>query len=118
MPHVNDYVFPSSNGKSHIRSLSHKKEEFDKLCELEKPWTQHDLRRTARSLMARVGVDDPILEKALGHKLTGVHAVYNRYPYFDEMSEALQALADEIDRIIENEPADNVAPIGKRVVPK
>jgi hypothetical protein len=30
-------------------------------------WTVHDLRRTARSLMAEIGVADNIAEQVLGH---------------------------------------------------
>jgi hypothetical protein len=40
--------------------------------------------RSARSMMARIGVLDHIAESVLGHRLQGVQAIYNRYDYFAE----------------------------------
>ena len=52
-------------------------------------WTIHDLRRTARSLMARAGVRPDIAERVLGHAIAGVEGVYDRHTYTDEKAEAL-----------------------------
>ncbi len=41
------------------------------------PWTIHDLRRTARSLMSRAGVSSEHAERVLGHVIGGVEGVYN-----------------------------------------
>jgi integrase len=71
------------------------------------PWVVHDLRRTARSLLARAGVRPDICERVLGHAIPGVWGVYDRYSYEDEKTEALLKLSDLIERIIA--PADNVA---------
>jgi integrase len=38
-------------------------------------WSLHDLRRTARSLMSRAGVDSDHAERALGHIIGGVRGV-------------------------------------------
>jgi integrase len=56
-------------------------------------WTLHDLRRTARSLMAEADVAENVAERVLGHALRGVRRVYNRYDYADEKADALQRLA-------------------------
>jgi len=40
-------------------------------------WTHHDLRRTACSLMARVGVTDRVAEQVLGHAINGIEGIYN-----------------------------------------
>ena len=76
-------------------------------------WRLHDLRRTARSLMARAGVPDRHAEHVLGHKTGGVEGVYNRHRYVDEMRPAVEALAAQIERIV-NPPADVVVPMKKR----
>jgi integrase len=65
-------------------------------------WRLHDLRRTARTLMARAGVNDAVAEQALGHVLKGVAAVYNRHRYLDEMSKAYDALASLIESIVDD----------------
>jgi integrase len=77
-------------------------------------WTLHDLRRTARSLMARAGVVDRHAEHVLGHKTGGVEGVYNRHRYIEEMKFAVEALATQIDRIV-NPPEGTVVDLqGKR----
>lgn len=52
-------------------------------------FTVHDMRRTARTHMAALGVDRFVAERSLNHKVRDVEGVYNRYDYFDERKEAL-----------------------------
>ena len=47
-------------------------------------WTFHDLRRTAKTLMARAGVRPDISERVLGHVIAGVEGIYDRHSYADE----------------------------------
>jgi integrase len=63
-------------------------------------WTTHDLRRTARTLMARAGVDPDHAERALGHVIGGVQGVYNKHEYRDEKRAAFEALALQIECIL------------------
>ena len=53
------------------------------------PFTLHDLRRTARTHLAALGVRREVAERCLGHKIGGVEGTYNRHDYFDERREAL-----------------------------
>lgn len=59
-------------------------------------WTIHDLRRTAATHMARLGVDEIVVERVLGHRIGGVKAVYNRYRYIEEKRAALKLWAAEL----------------------
>ncbi|MCG5539457.1 site-specific integrase [Halorhodospira sp. 9622] len=54
-------------------------------------WTPHDLRRTARTGMARAGVDETVAELAIGHTRKGIVAVYDQHRYEDEKRRALEA---------------------------
>ena len=63
-------------------------------------WWIHDLRRTARTLMAAVGVADLTAELVLGHVQKGIQAVYNRHGYEDEKADALQKLVAKLNEII------------------
>jgi integrase len=67
-----------------------------------KPWRIHDLRRTAATMMAELGVLPHIIEAILnhvsGHK-GGVAGIYNRARYEGEMRGALAKWADHIDQI-------------------
>ena len=56
-------------------------------------WTFHDLRRTAASGMARLGVNLPVIEKVLNHtsgSFAGVVGVYQRYSFSEEKRIALE----------------------------
>jgi integrase len=74
------------------------------------PWVIHDLRRTAKSLMARAGVRPDVSERVLGHVIRGVEGIYDRHEYTQEKADALRKLAGLIAMIV-NPPADNVVRI-------
>lgn len=76
------------------------------------PFTIHDLRRTARTHLAALGIESHIAERCLNHAIKGVERVYNQYDYFDERKSALQKLANFIEAC-EAGKAWNVTPIRK-----
>jgi integrase len=112
----NEHVFPAARSRTkRFNSFSQRKYELDELVgAVVQPWRLHDLRRTARSLMAKAGVSREISERVLGHSPGGVEAVYDVYDYGQQKNDALQKLADEIGYILD--PASrpsNVVPIEK-----
>ena len=107
-PAVGGFIFPSS-AKIGLTSFARGKAAIDKAMPLPH-WTLHDLRRTARSLMARAGVRPDIAERVLGHVIAGVAGVYDRHDYEAEKRDALEALAAMVERIV-NPPAANVLPL-------
>jgi hypothetical protein len=116
-----DYVF-SFNGDTPINGWGRYKRRLDKamLAKLKeadpaatlKPWQQKDLRRTARTLMPRAGVDNDIAERCLAHVKPGVEGVYDRYSYLPQKKDAFAKLAAFVERIVN--PADNVVALPKR----
>lgn len=54
-----------------------------------KPFTLHDLRRTARTHLAALGIRGEVAERCLGHSLRGVEGTYDRHDYFVERRAAL-----------------------------
>jgi integrase len=72
-------------------------------------WRLHDLRRTARSLMSRAGVNTDHAERCLGHVIGGVRGTYDRHEYHREKKQAFDALAALIDYIVN--PTPNVVSI-------
>jgi integrase len=79
-------------------------------------WRLHDLRRTAASGMARLGVAVHVVEAILNHKtgaISGVAAVYNRHDYAAEKRAAAQAWANWLDSLID-ERSSNVVRLGGR----
>lgn len=59
-------------------------------------WSMHDLRRTCKTKMAELGVAPHVSEKILGHKLTGMLAIYDQYDYIPEQQEAAELWAQKI----------------------
>lgn len=63
------------------------------------PWHLHDLRRTAASGMARLGVSIAVVEKVLNHvsgTFAGIVGVYQRHDFADEKREALTLWAEHV----------------------
>ncbi|MCG6308701.1 tyrosine-type recombinase/integrase [Vibrio alginolyticus] len=71
---------------------SHKQPYPNMLCEIE-PFTLHDLRRTCRSLLAKLGTPEHIAERCVNHKVKGLVGIYDRHSYLDERREALDKLS-------------------------
>jgi integrase len=71
-------------------------------------WTPHDLRRTAATCMAELGVQPHIVEAVLnhvsGHK-GGVAGIYNRATYDKEKREALNLWAEHVMALVEGRKA-------------
>ncbi|MCL7421528.1 MAG: integrase arm-type DNA-binding domain-containing protein [Methylobacter sp.] len=75
-------------------------------------FTVHDLRRTAKTKMQELGVDEFISERCLNHKIIGMAGTYGRHDFFEERKKALQLWANYLDSC-ENGAAWNVTPIRK-----
>ncbi|KEP68009.1 integrase [Thioclava dalianensis] len=76
-------------------------------------WTFHDLRRTAATGMARLGIPVRVTEAVLNHVSGtggGIVAVYQRHDYADEKRKALNAWARLVREIVTGK-ADNVVRI-------
>ena len=71
-------------------------------------WTTHSLRKTARTLLSRIGIDKTIAEKCLGHIDGGIVGVYDHHEHKLEKRVAFEALAREIERITKGKPANVV----------
>jgi integrase len=106
------FVF-TSDGRSALGSFSRQKQRFDAACGVT-DWTIHDLRRTARSLMSRAGVSPDHAERCLGHVIGGVRETYDRHAYHTEKQRAFEALAAQIERIV-NPPQGDVVPLRGRL---
>ena len=96
------YVF-TADGIHGLGGLGRRKKLFDIACGVT-DWTLHDLRRTARSLMSRAGVPSDHAERCLGHVIGGVREVYDRHAYHREKQLAFEALAAQIERIVNPQP--------------
>ena len=62
--------------------------------------TPHDLRRTASSMMASIGVLRLVISKVLNHSESGITRPYDRHAYDDEKREALELWAGHLETIL------------------
>lgn len=80
-------------------------------------WTFHDLRRTAASGMARLGIHLPVIEKVLGHisgSFSGIVGVYQRHSFADEKRQALEVWGSFVSTQVAYRNADDVLELGVR----
>lgn len=72
------------------------------------PFVIHDLRRTFRTGLARLGVATEVAERCIAHSsgpsFEGVRGTYNRFGYPDEMQAAFEAWAVFVAKIVTPEP--------------
>lgn len=120
----------TTNGKTPVSGYSKAKSQLDeKITEVFKTaagedfkglphWTFHDLRRTAASGMAGIGIAPHVVEAVLNHRsgtIKGVAAVYNRYSYADEKAQALDAWARKLAGIVADKaPATNIIALSRK----
>jgi integrase len=107
LPRVGEYVFATRKDRP-VSGLSKAKARLDDLCGV-LDWRLHDLRRSVRTNLPRVGVDPDTAERVLGHRLQGVRAIYDRWSYADEKGAALRKWAALLASIVADEPANVVA---------
>lgn len=73
------------------------------------PWTIHDLRRTAATEMARLGVPRLTIGKVLNHADRSVTAIYDRHGYMDEKRYALETWASYLEGLVKPAEGNVVA---------
>ncbi len=108
-----DLLFPG-NGKTPVSGFSSAKARLDgrMLAALHvddggdgelTPWVLHDLRRTATTGMAQLGIAPHVADKVLNHTagtISGVAAIYNRFEYLDERKAALEAWGRRVEALV------------------
>jgi integrase len=64
-------------------------------------WTIHDLRRTARTGLGKIGVAPHVAELVINHVKGGVEAIYDRHRYEREIKQALALWGDYVLAVVE-----------------
>jgi integrase len=70
------------------------------------PFVNHDLRRTVRSHLSRLKVEEVAREAVLAHARPGIKGTYDLHDYLDEKREALQLWAARLRTIVEPPPSN------------
>lgn len=93
-----EYVFPSYGKTGHYTGSNDASLKIHELSGVDS-WTPHDIRRTSRTLLAELRVEEHVSELILNHSLKGIVAVYNQHQYTEEKREALEKLSKELGRV-------------------
>jgi integrase len=107
-----EFVFPSDRGTA-FTAWSYCKATLDAritkaLGRPLAPWRVHDLRRSTRSGLSRIGIRPDVAEAVLNHTKRGVLGTYDRYDFSREVQAALLAWAAHIEQLLTDSKPDRV----------
>lgn len=109
LPRLGEYVFSTTRGDRPISGYSKMKARLAQLAGFN-DWRIHDLRRSAATGMAQLGIPVSTISRILNHKEGGVTKIYNRYGYQDEKRRALDTWGRKVESLV-RPVADNVVPL-------
>ena len=105
-----DLIF-TTNGRTSVSGFSRVKQRLDDLMGAVPPWRIHDLRRTAATGMAAIGVLPHVVEAVLNHvsgAKASVAGTYNRCAYEPEKKVALERWAVHVSAIVTGDSSGGV----------
>jgi integrase len=118
MPRIGDTFVLTTDGKSAASNYSANRRRLDALLPANMPaWWLHDLRRTAASGMARLGINLPVIEKVLNHtsgSFAGIVGVYQRHDFADEKRRALERWGAHVADLVSGHHSQNVVRLEAR----
>jgi len=111
----------TTNGKTPIDCDTYLKDKLDEAIKAAghkpiKDWRPHDIRRTVRTNLSKLGIPSDIGERVMGHVIGGVRGVYDRHSFNDEKRRALTAWEGYLSRVIGRTGGDNVLTLRKEAV--
>jgi integrase len=116
------FVFTTTDGERPISGFSKGKRRIDKRVarltarisgEELAHWRFHDLRRTMRTRLSGLPVEDLVRELVIAHSRPGLHKVYDQHAYRDEKRRALDLWAGRLQLIVKP-PKSNVTPLRRK----
>ncbi|MGC2077317.1 MAG: integrase arm-type DNA-binding domain-containing protein [Xanthobacteraceae bacterium] len=118
LPRLGPHVFTGRSGRGVTGFTSGKNRLGAAMAEVSdgatiEKFILHDLRRTATSGIARLGIAPHVVDRILNHSsgvIRGVAAIYNRFEYQEERRAALAAWASYVTGLPTRPPAGHVTP--------
>jgi integrase len=96
------FVF-SRDGKRLIAGMSLVKSALDRASGL-RNWRIHDLRRTLRTNLGKLGIGEEVAERVIGHTRSKLVRTYDLHQYRSQKAQALQRWADFVAALVNAEP--------------
>jgi integrase len=114
------YVLSTTGGEKSISGFSRAKKVFDELLvkiiqesspvlkgkKAKEPpsfdsWRYHDIRRTMRTNLSALPIQDIVRELVISHTQKGLHKVYDQYAYLNEKRQALELWTSSLKEILQ-----------------
>jgi integrase len=100
-----DHLFTTTEGEKPVGGFSKAKARLDnlmtaELCSKPQPFVIHDVRRTVRTRLSELKVEERVAEMVIGHGKKGLSRIYDQHEYLDEMRGALQLWAARLRAIV------------------
>jgi integrase len=107
-----DFLFSATHGKTPVSGFGKTKQRIDALMPKgTPPFVIHDIRRTVRSRLSALRIEDHVAEMAIGHGRKGLARVYDQHKYAPEIKEALTQWQGVLRSIVS--PTDNVVSLSR-----
>jgi integrase len=100
-----DFIFTTTGGAKPVNGFSKAKARIDKLSGVS-GWVIHDLRRTVRTHLSALPVEDLVRELVIAHAKPRLHRVYDLHAYQNEKRHCLELWEKRLFSIIEPRPGD------------
>jgi integrase len=101
-----DLVF--GNGTGGYSGWSHSKAAFDEIVKLKDEWRLHDLRRTFRTGLGRLGIAPHVAEACLNHLPAKLVRTYDRHTYEAEKRQAVDRWSAHIKALLAGKSGSNI----------
>lgn len=113
LPRQGDYLFSSTGGMTPISGFSKFKKKLDKLLVAlaeegftpVDPFTIHDLRRTAGTLMGMLAINRFVQDRVMNHVDNSLQGRYDRWAYLPEKRDALDKIGQYLETLVTKTPA-------------
>jgi integrase len=99
------YAFSTTGGTKPFVGHGKGKARIDRLSGVTE-WRLHDLRRTMRTHLSALPVQDLVRELVIAHARPGLHRVYDQHSYLDEKRECLNRWETRLRGILNPVPGD------------
>jgi integrase len=107
-----DYVFTTTAGAKPINGFGKAKIRSDKLSGVS-GWVIHDLRRTMRTHLSALPVEDLVRELVIAHAKPSLHKVYDQHAYQDEKRRCFELWEARLLSIVEPRPPGGVTDLAE-----
>jgi integrase len=102
----------TATGRSRLNGFAKCKGRLNQLTGIKEDWVLHDLRRTVRTHLSALPIEDRVREQMIGHAQPGLHKVYDLHSYQAEKRRGFELWEARLNGILSTDRSSaNVVPM-------